>query len=204
VSSLLEVSTLVAVSATGLTATFLLPQILRLVRSGDTSGLSGTWAAFGVVTNLAWVVYLGRLGFFVALIAPAMAVVAYGSLLSVLARRALDRNWIRSSVLYGMVIAAVGGWGGIEAIGLLLVLAPLIQLTPGVVAAYRSPSPSGISPTTWVLSAGEAMLWGYYGWLISDFALIGYGLVTGIGSILILGRWMATGPGFRLADSGRT
>lgn len=203
-SSLLEVSTLVAVSATGLTAAFLLPQIVRLVRSGDTSGLSGTWAAFGVVTNLAWVVYLGRLGFFVALIAPAMAVVAYGFLLNALAHRDRNRNWILTSVLYSVVIAAAGAWGGIEAIGVLLILTPLVQLTPGVVAAYRTASPTGISPLTWILSAGEALLWGYYGWLISDFALIGYGLVTGIGSILILGRWMATGPRFRLADSGRT
>jgi len=111
---------------------------------------------------------------------------------------------MRASTVFAVVIAAAGAWGGNQAIGLLLIFTPIVQLTPGVVSAYRTASPSGISPATWVLSAGEAFLWGYYGWLMTDVALVGYGLVTGIGSMLILARWATTSPRFRLADSGRT
>jgi uncharacterized protein with PQ loop repeat len=195
-------TTLILTCATGLTAVFLLPQIVRLLRSGDTSGLSGTWAAFGIVTNLAWIMYLGSLGLWMAVMAPALAVATYGIMLIALARKTRGRDWMWASGLYAASLAVIGSLAGIEALGLLLVLAPVIQLTPGVVAAYRERRPTGISPATWSLSAVEALLWGWYGWLVSDVALIGYGLVTGIGSMLILGRWLATRPKFRLASTG--
>jgi hypothetical protein len=54
------------------------------------------------------------------------------------------------------------------------------------------------------MSVAEALLWGCYGWLMGDMALLGYGLVASVGSTLILGRWLATGPRFRLAGSGNT
>ena len=40
---------LLAIVATLLTATFLVPQIVRLISRGDTAGLSAVWAGFGVV-----------------------------------------------------------------------------------------------------------------------------------------------------------
>lgn len=195
-------TTLILTCATGLTAIFLLPQIARLLRSGDISGLSCTWAAFGVVTNLAWILYLGNLGLWMAVMAPALAVTTYGIMLIALARRTHGRSWIWASGAYVMLLGVTGSLGGMEAFGLQLVLAPVIQFTPGVVAAYRERRPTGISPATWSLSAVEALLWGWYGWLVSDVALLGYGLVTGIGSMLILGRWLATRPRFRLAATG--
>lgn len=195
-------TTLIVTSATGLTAIFLLPQIVRLFRSGDASGLSGTWAAFGIITNLAWVVYLARFGLWSAVTAPSLAVVTYLVMLITLARRTRGGGWIWASAVYATSLAAIGASGGIETVGLLLILAPVVQLTPGVAAAYRERCPTGISPATWSLSATEAFLWGWYGWLVGDIALLGYGLVTGIGSMLILGRWLATGPKFRIAASG--
>ncbi len=193
---------LVLASATGLTAIFLLPQVFRVLRTRDRSGLSTSWATLGLVTNLAWIVYLGRLGLWSAVMAPALAVVTYGIMLLALIKRASGREWIWATGVYVTVFLIAGSWGGIEALGIVLVLAPVVQLTPAISAAYRERRPTGIAPATWALSAGEALMWGWYGWLGSDTALLGYGLVTGLGSTLILRRWLGTRPRWRAATTG--
>jgi hypothetical protein len=40
----------------------------------------------------------------------------------------------------------------------------------------------------------EALAWGGYGWLTRDIALMGYGIITAIGSSLVLSRSMAPRP----------
>jgi uncharacterized protein with PQ loop repeat len=63
---------------------------------------------------------------------------------------------------------------------------------PGVIAVYGTRRPTGVAPATWVIAAAEALLWGGYGWLVADLPLVGYGVVTVIGSVLILARCWAT------------
>jgi hypothetical protein len=198
----IEMRTLLLATATGLTAIFLLPQIIRVTRSGDRSGLSATWATFGLITNGVWILYLASLGMWGAATAPALAVVAYGSMLTVLTRALCGEGWVWAGALYVGLLATVGSLAGIEGIGLLLILTPLIQLTPAIVAAYRERCPTGIAPVTWGLSAAEAGLWGWYGWLVRDPTLLGYGIVTGIGSMLVLNRWLTTRPRMRAAIAG--
>jgi uncharacterized protein with PQ loop repeat len=181
---------------------FLLPQIARVLRTGDTTGLSTSWAAFGLVTNLAWIVYLGRFGLWAAVMAPALAVVTYGIMLVTFIKRAPGREWTLATCVYVTVLVTVGSLGGNAALGIVLVLAPVLQLTPAIAAAHRAHRPTGIAPATWLLSAAEALLWGWYGWLVSDVALLGYGLVTGLGSALILRRWLSTRPRLRAATTG--
>jgi hypothetical protein len=195
-------TTLVLASATGMTAIFLGPQIARVLGTRDRSGLSATWAAFGLVTNAAWIVYLGSLGLWPAVLAPALAVVTYGIMVVALTRESPTRGWMWATGAYGCVLLAVGSSSGVEGIGMVLVVAPLIQLTPAIAAAYRERSPTGIAPATWGLSAFEAVLWGWYGWLVGDMTLIGYGLVTGVGSLLVLSRWLTTRPRIRTVITG--
>lgn len=47
-----------ALAATVLSGISLLPQIRKLVRTGDVRGISPTWPVFGMVTNAAWLAYL--------------------------------------------------------------------------------------------------------------------------------------------------
>ena len=195
-------SALVLASATGLTAVFLFPQIARVSRSGDTSGLSATWAVFGLTTNLAWILYLGTLGLWAAVMAPALAVVTYGIMVVALIRRAPGPGWVWATAGYAAVLVTAWSWGGVEALGLVLILAPMVQMTPAIWAAHRTRCPTGISPVTWSLSGAEALLWGWYGWLVADLALLGYGLVTALGSIVILRCWLSTRPRLRPATTG--
>jgi hypothetical protein len=191
---------IVATAATVLAGGFLLPQIVRVVRSGDVAGVSPVWAGFGLVTNLAWVLYLGRNGIWGAVVAPGLAVLAYGTTLGVI--RGRGGPWATASVAYAAVLAGLVAAAGMAGIALFLVMAPVVQLAPAVAAAYRSRCPSGLSPATWALSVAEAGLWGIYGWKVADPALVGYGLVTSGGSLLVLVRVALLPPRVRLA-SGR-
>jgi uncharacterized protein with PQ loop repeat len=186
-----------AATATGLAAVFLIPQIGRLVTRGDASGVSPVWAAFGVITNASWVAYLGMMGLWPAVAAPALAVVTYGVMLVVLVPIDRGSGWFRTSLGYAVVLAAIGPLAGLGMLGLALSITPAVQLAPQVIGVFREECPSGVSPTTWSLAIAEAVLWGCYGWLMRDAALVGYGLVTSVASVLILGRWMVTRPLWR-------
>ena len=188
---------IVAAAGTVLAGGFLLPQIIRVVRSGDVAGVSPVWAGFGLVTNLAWVLYLGRNGIWGAVIAPGLAVLAYGITLGVI--RGRGGPWAMASVAYAAVLAGLVAGAGMAGIALFLVMAPVVQLAPAVAAAYRSRCPSGLSPATWALSVVEAGLWGVYGWMVADPALVGYGVVTSGGSLLVLVRLALLAPRVRLA-----
>lgn len=196
------VATTLAATATGLAAVFLIPQIVRLVTRGDAAGVSPVWAAFGVITNAAWVVYLGMMGLWAAVAAPALAVMTYGVMLVVLAPLDRGSGWFRTSLGYAVVLAAIGPLAGVGMLGLALSITPAVQLAPQVMSVFREEYPTGVSPTTWSLAIAEAVLWGCYGWLMRDAALVGYGLVTSVGSVLILGRWMVTRPRWQAPAPG--
>jgi uncharacterized protein with PQ loop repeat len=185
---------LLAGVGTVLAVVFLVPQIVRVLIGRDVRGLSPSWASFGVLTNLAWVAYLASRGLWPAITAPFLALAGYTVTLWLVASKAADKAWVRASVAYETLLLAIvflWGWAGL---GVALALTPAIQLTPAVLAAYRSARPEGLSPMTWALMVVEAVMWGGYGWLTADIALIGYGAVTAIGSGLVVGRSLLTRP----------
>lgn len=177
-----------AATATTLAAWFLVPQIARLLRHGDTAGVSVLWAAFGLVTNAAWVVYLGTAGLWAAAVAPGLAVATYGALLWVLLPSG-GWGWTSLVGLYSVGLALVGWSWSAEAFGLALAGTPAVQLLPQVVVAFRERLPIGLSPVTWTIGLLEAVLWAIYGMIVVDVALIGYGIVTCVGAVLVLAAW---------------
>jgi uncharacterized protein with PQ loop repeat len=185
------VAEVLAATATALAAVFLVPQIVRLISKRDATGVSAVWAAFGVVTNTAWVLYLGAMGLWVAVPAPALAAATYVIALAVIVPLDRRRSWMWMSGLYVAVLAVVALLSGLVTLGLVLSVTPAVQLAPQIITVYRERCPSGVSPTTWSLGLVEAVLWAFYGLVVSDVALVGYGLVTSAGSMLILGRLLA-------------
>ena len=177
--------------ATALAAVFLIPQISRLMVSRDASGVSMTWALIGVVTNISWVGYLVVQRLWVPALAPMLAAGMYGFLVYVIGRTGAERRWA-ISLMYSGALIAVASVGGTSTLGAILAVTPVVHIAPELVAVFRHPRPNGVSPSSWALSAAEALCWGAYGILIGDGALVGYGLVTSIGSVLILGRWWIT------------
>ena len=46
------------VAATTMTVVFLVPQMVKLIRTRDSAGVSGTWPALGFVVNVGWFLYM--------------------------------------------------------------------------------------------------------------------------------------------------
>src|SRR5580693_10687792 len=80
------VFSLLPLVATVLAAPQFLPQLARLQRTGETAGVSWSWAALTSVNNAAWLGYFALSGFWTALVPAISATVLSGQLALVLAR----------------------------------------------------------------------------------------------------------------------
>ena len=175
----------------------LIPQIRKLIRTADPSGVSGTWPAIGLVSNAGWTAYLWSQHLWAAVPSTSVMVVFYLIVLRTLRRAGLHlgaavvRGILSIAVL--VVTFALGSWG---ALGLVLGWAYVPQLAPAIWAAYRVSDPAGISAGTWALIGIEAVLWMVYGGLLSDAPVMIFGAVGVVAAALILVRVWAT-VGFR-------
>lgn len=165
------------------------PQILKVRGTGDTAGVSWSWAALTSVNNAAWFAYFALSGYWTALVPSSAATMLAGVLATMLVRRGLARA--RPAALIGGWVAllvaglAVAGRGGL---GTLLTAAFVLQVTPSVWTAYRTARPTGVSRGTWMLILGELSCWTVFGVHRSDPRLLTLG-VTGItASVLMLAR----------------
>lgn len=167
----------------------LIPQIRRLLRTGDPAGVSGTWPALGLVSNAAWTVYLVSQELWAAVPSTTVMVGFYAVVLWTLRRTgmALAGVAVRGAAAGAVALAtwAAGSWAGL---GLLLGWAYAPQLAPAVWAAYRTVDPSGISPGTWMLIGIEAGLWIFYGVAMEDTPVVIFGAVGVVAAGLILAR----------------
>jgi len=188
-----SVANVAVVVATISTAVFLLPQVIKLIRTRDSAGVSATWPALGFVINVGWFAYLIYNQLWASIMAPFITFIFYAVTLWALARtgRSLRTPMWRGvgwSVLL-MVVLATGGWA---TFGVALGLSYGVMLTPSVWTAYRTADPSGIAPLTWWIGLIEASLWGYYGAFHSDRGIVTFAVVGVVGSSLTLARYYAT------------
>jgi hypothetical protein len=77
---------------------------------------------------------------------------------------------------------------GRTGLGALLTAAFVVQVTPSIWTAYRTPCPTGISAGTWLLILGELSCWLTFGLNKSDPRLITLGLTGVTASVLMLAR----------------
>ncbi len=87
-----------------------------------------------------------------------------------------------------VVLVAARAFGGPTALAALLGAAYAVQLTPAVVTAWRTWSPSGIAVSTWTLRLTEAVLWGLYGHVRGDLPLVLFGVFGTVESCAVLLR----------------
>lgn len=180
-------------AATAATLFFLVPQIAKLVRTGDSAGVSTTWPAIGFISNIGWFVYFVHEALWASLLAPLGASTGYAVTLWALARtgRPLGLSYIRG-VVFGSVLVvttAVAGW---TTLGVALGLSFGVMMIPSLWTAYRTPDPSGISVGTWWLGVAEAGLWGFYGWHHADAGIITFAVTALLASAGMLARHAAT------------
>lgn len=173
-----------------------LPQIRKLRATGDSVGVSPSWAALTSVNNAAWIAYFTMARYWTALVPSSSATLLAGTLAVMLLRRQQPRPRPgpqpgRPAALIGawvITLAAAGVAGGRAGLGALLTVAFLLQVTPSVWTAYRTVRPTGISSGTWLLILGELTCWMIFGLHTADPRLITLGASGIIVSVLMLAR----------------
>ena len=188
-----ELAFVVGVVATAVTFVQIAPQIVRLVRTRRTEGVSPAWAAVGMTINLGWLTFVVEERFWVTIPSIVAAVVSFAVALYLLYRNGAD---VRPGLLMSAVVAvaSVGiqmaaGW---TVLGTVLGLSNGLYLGPSVIAAWRSHAPAGVSPVTWWLTVLEGLKWGFYGVLVFSGPIIVYGSTAMILAALVLLRLWVT------------
>ena len=171
-----------------------LPQILKLRRTGDTAGVSWSWATLTSINNAAWFGYFMASGYWTASLPSTAASVLAGTVSVLLVRRgAMNRcaiGWICAWAGLLTVAAVLGGRIGL---GTLLAAASIVQVTPSLWTAYRTAHPTGISTGTWALVFGELSCWLGFGLWKTDGRLITLGATGVLAALLMLARARQTG-----------
>jgi uncharacterized protein with PQ loop repeat len=167
-----------------------LPQLARLRRTGQTAGVSWSWAALTSVNNAAWAGYFALSGFWTALVPAISATVLAGTLAVMLARRGagVPRRPAALALAWTALLITAASLFGRTGLGTALTAAFLLQVTPSVWTAYRADRTTGIAAGTWLLIFGELLCWGVFGIYQSDPRLIVLGATGVAASLLVLAR----------------
>jgi len=190
----------VPIAAAGFAVPQFLPQIRKLRATGDSAGVSPSWAALTSVNNAAWIAYFTMSRYWTALIPSCSATLLAGTLAVMLLRR--RRPGPRPAALiaaWAITLAAAGAAADRAGLGALLTAAFLLQVTPSVWTAYRTVRPTGISSGTWLLILGELSCWMIFGLHAADPRLITLGASGIIVSVLMLARIHRTARNGRVA-----
>lgn len=177
------------VVATAFAVPQFLPQITKLRKTHDTTGVSWMWASLTSVNNAAWITYFILAHYWTALV-PSISATTLAGVLAIMLSLRVDVR--RRPAL------AVAGWAallvlafliaGRAGLGTLLTGAFVLQVTPSIWMAYRTQRPTGISRGTWTLIAGELSCWLTFGLHQSDSRLIVLGGSGVAAAMLMLAR----------------
>ena len=184
---------LAALVATALALVSSLPQVRRIVATGDVRGVSLSFATLGVATEAAWIAYAihGRLW---AALPEAVAMVGCNVVLAVALVRA-GVTTLRPIVVGAAWAGVMGATAAVEgASGAAVVLAGAyaVQTAPSIWSAYRTYAPSGVAALTWALVGVEAILWGVYGFAHDDLAMSSFAVIGSLAAVAILARKVVT------------
>lgn len=170
-----------------------LPQILKLRATGDTAGVSWSWATLTSLNNAAWFGYFMLSGYWTASLPSTAASVLAGTVAVMLVRRgALNRRAIGWIAGWAGLLVLAGVVGGRVGLGTLLAAASIVQVAPSLWTAYRTAHPTGISRATWALVFGELSCWLVFGLWKTDARLVTLGATGVLASVLMLARTRRT------------
>ncbi|MFC5379449.1 hypothetical protein [Aquipuribacter nitratireducens] len=161
-------------AATALGSTFAVPQLVRLVRTRRTDGLSLlAWQAM-LVLNLAFSVHGARIGQAPQLVTSVLALWSSLPLVVLIARHRGLTPWraLAPPLLVACVAVAVDVTVGSAAFGV-LVIGPAILANIGYsVELVRAPSVAGVSPAYLVLAVVNQALWVTWALLVPDMGTV--------------------------------
>lgn len=167
----------------------LLPQPIRLARSGVAAGVPPASAMNAVVSAVAWIAY-GAVQHLPVVWGVSVLALIPCAWQSILLRHHVTRRDLAAvgGFVAALVVAALLG-----VLGLALAGTVLVTTGPQVRRVLREHDLSGIAPATWWVAIVDAITWGAYGWAISDAALIGYFIALLAAAVIVLARLAWTG-----------
>lgn len=161
---------LIGWAATALGSVFAVPQLVTLIRTRDTAGLSlVAWQAM-LVLNVAYTVHGARIGQAPQLVTSVLALCSSLPLVVLISRHRVLPVWRSLAVplLVAAVMIAVDVTLGSGAYGL-LTLAPAILANIGnSIELVRAPSLAGVSPAFLVLAVVNQAMWVTWALLVPD------------------------------------
>ena len=166
-----------------------LPQITKLRRTDDATGVSWPWAALTSANNAAWLTYFTLAHYWTALVPSIAATTLAGTLALTLTMRVdvRARSALAVATWTALLVTAFAVAGRVG-LGTLLTGAFMLQVTPSIWAACRTERPTGVSRGTWTLILGELSCWLTFGLHRSDPRLIVLGCSGVAAAMLMLGR----------------
>lgn len=179
---------LIALTASAVFLARLVPQPVRLARTGVPDGVSALSALNGVTACAAWVAYGLMIG-----VVPVWLVSVLALVPSVwtawLLRREMTAGVVGLAAAWvlTLVLAAVMGVFG-AALGVCVI----VTQGPQVLQAVREHDLSGISATTWRIAVLDGLAYGIYGLALGDPALVGYCVVLCTCAAIVLFRLWQT------------
>jgi hypothetical protein len=183
------VGELLAWSATLLAVAGVVPQVRRLARCRDLTGVSVLGPMIGLVSEITWAAYVVDAELWSAGAEPVLMLVANATLL-VAALRTGGRlgGAMAAAALWAAGMTAIGLAGGWATVGTALGVAYAVQVAPCLWSAYRAAAPTGVAAAAWIANLGEGGLWAAYGASCGDHALVLVGVVESAAALAILAR----------------
>jgi uncharacterized protein with PQ loop repeat len=179
----------IPIAATVFAVPQFVPQIVKFRATGDTAGVSWSWATLTSINNAAWIAYFALEHYWTALVPSSSATFLAGTLAVLLSLQGQAR--LRPVIListWAMMLVTAYLLLGRAGLGALLTVAFAVQVAPSILTAYRTANPTGIASGTWLLILGELSCWLIFGLHESDPRLITLGLTGVTASTLMLAR----------------
>ena len=196
---------LLGLLAAGLGVLTGVPQVLRLLRDPDATGLSYSSAVLAVLASGTW------LSYGVALLDPAQLVanvpgLACAVVTVVLAGRRLAvplRHAVAALAAWVPVVATAFLLGGVVVVGVLGTAVSLVKMLPQIATVLRRAPLHGLAPSTVVLTQVSATLWTAYGVATGQGSVVVCSAVTVVLAGVVLSRRCAPLAVARALHAGR-
>lgn len=176
------------VLATMVGLTRAMPQLVRLLRARDAAGISVDGCATSAIVSSFWATY-GVLTGQPAVVLASGTPAAIFVLITIAALRYGRRvNEFRAAPVFLALFTAVVVTGGAVGLGLVLTVGALVANTPHVIVAFRENDLSGVSPSTWKLTATDGAIWITYALITGDIPILVNNIFQFTTSALIVAR----------------
>ena len=183
----MEIAAIVGLTGTLIDLVRATPQLARLVRTRQAFGVSVDTAATSCIVSSGWTVYgIITQQPFVMLASGFMATIFLMITLMAL-RLGRSPREIRVAPIWLAVLLVAGIGLGKNGLGAALAVSSLASNIPQIRVAYREDNLSGLSLGSWLLTLSGGLVWGFYGVLKGDMAIMASAFFQSLTSLIIIG-----------------